>query len=194
MTTNSQVTHSLIASQAPGEDVQLLGAGDPTNGLGLMPIAPEKGEIFLVLTHEDPTTISRINPIISRWHKEAQTAMQQRRANETLHRMYKFPELKCQAASLIGLFVVIHAYLGNPVTVRNPFANQTGVFCSELIDEIFKEADILVSPRSEHNAVIGPVELLYSPLFSLKGVIADEHDLAHAQSEIKKQFFSQSPS
>lgn len=185
---NSSVTHAMIVSNLPHEQPELLFSGDITYGLGIIKPIPEPGEIFLVLESRDTATQTNLLPSISKWRSRAQTRMEARKRGGP--DSYRFPELKCQMASIMGVFTVILVYIGIPLTPRNPVQSQSGVFCSELIDAIYKESGVILSPRSTHDAIVGPVEFLYSPLLRLRGIIANEKDLAHIQVEIRKQFFT----
>ncbi len=182
LASHSQITHIMIASHEENEEPELLFSGDDTQGLGVLVPKPKSGEIFLVMEAKDKMHQKMLNAPISKWRNHAYV-----RKKQSVD-CYTFPELKCQIASLIGLVVVAMVYIGQPLSILNPIQKQSGVFCSELIDAIFKEAGILATPRSEHNGIVGPIEFFYSPLLTFKGVIASSYDLSQIQTEIREQF------
>lgn len=180
---NSAITHAMIVSNLPHEDPELLLSGDTTHGLGTTKVNPDRGEIFIVFESRDPNVQKSILTSIALWRTRALN-----RIRYDVSDTYLFPEFKCQLASLIGVCTVIFGYLSLPFTVRNFAEKQQGVFCSELIDTIYKESQVLLSPRSEHNAIIGPVELFYSPILRIRGIIASKEDVTNLESEIYKFF------
>lgn len=177
--TNSQMTHVMLAIEDPSPNPRFLVSGDETQGLGLVPLELKDGEIYLVMSPKK--TNEKLFEQIDLWTENAVAHMH-------MHGKFKFPELKCQAASIIGILTILMIYLGRPLNLKNPLANLSGLFCSELIDTIFKESGILLSPRSEYDATIPPVELFYSPRLTFKGVIAKQDELEKIQSEIRSHF------
>lgn len=70
------------------------------------------------------------------------------------------------------------------IVIRNPYSKRKGIFCSELVDTIFKEAGTYLVPRSEYDSLVGPIEILYSPYFSFKGIMGSEKDFITLEKEI----------
>ena len=185
---NSSITHAMIVSNLPHEQPELLFSGDTTHGLGTIEPTPCPGEILLVLEPRNSAIQTTLLSSVSKWRMRARARTEIKRLGAPDR--YSFPELKCQVASALGVLTVICVYIGLPLSLRNPAQAQSGVFCSELIDDLYKESGVLLSPRSAHNATVGPVEFLYSPLLKLRGIIANKEDLAHIQTEIRNQFFT----
>ena len=183
---NSSVTHTMIACHDEGEPPTLLVSGDVTRGLGTLNPIPDSGEIWIVLRAKRVIPISEMNCAIDKWRN---LAMERTKAKAMGKRdTWIFPEIKCQMASAIGLIYILFVRFGSSVSIQNPARKREGVFCSELIDIIFKEAGVLLSPRSEYDAVLSPVELLYSPMLEIKGIIAGRNDLDQVSAEIREQF------
>lgn len=183
---NSSVTHTMIACHNEGEPPALLVSGDITRGLGILSPTTEPGEIWIVLRAKKTLPIPEMNRAIDKWLLFAKERIKAKAAGK--RDAWIFPEIKCQMASAIGLIYILFVRCGSSISIQNPARKREGVFCSELIDVIFKDAGVLVSPRSEHDAVISPIELLYSPVLEIKGIIAERSDLDQVSSEIREQF------
>lgn len=180
---NSPVTHALIAC-VDKNSPRLLVSGDTTSGLGEVPATPNPGEIFIVMKIQDMEIRNHVKKVVAKWLHTAQA----RTYDRMVRAQYSFPEIKVQLASFIGLFIVPLVYLGVPLSVPNPARRMHGVFCSELIDTIFKETNALLTPRCEHDAVVAPIEFLYSPLLEFKGILVRDEDLVLAYDEVRNQF------
>lgn len=178
-TTNSPITHTMLVSHSPEGEAEFLVSGDATRGIGLIPAKTVSGEILLILKPEES-----IRPLIKSEIAKWRTIAIQNDANKH----YPFPELKCQTASGLGLITVIFGFLGQPLSLRNPFAKRPGVFCSELIDELFHQFDLLLTPRSINRATVGPIEIFYSRHLSLRGVYCHHTDTPKLHEEISSQF------
>ncbi|GEM_PF-2632962 len=184
LASNSAMTHVMLATKTSSGDALLLNSGDETKGLGLKQPDPREHEVFLVMNFKNAKHYERLSSIIDTWHLVAENRENQNQCYDRLD----FGELKCQTASLIGVATILATYLGIPLSLSNPFKNRRGVFCSELVDNILKEADIQIAPRSERDSVVGPVEFFYSPLLEFKGVICSSNTIEDIQKEIKEQF------
>ncbi len=186
-TSNSPVTHAMIACHNHDENPLYLVSGDKTTGLGVIDPTPDRHEIFLVLRTREDISSTQILKSIDTWrsHAESRTS-----GSTSQNGMGRFPEVKCQVASAIGFIYMLSVFMGRPFSMKNITQNQAGVFCSELIDVIFKESNILLTPRSEYDAVVGPIEILYSPLLKLVGFIAHSDDMLTLHTEVQKQFLN----
>lgn len=183
-TTHSAVTHVIIASNEEGKSPELLMSDDTTRGLGFYTVQPDPGELFLILEPLPHPNLHRVHNEIRRLRDIAYTKLH----NTSLEKEYGFPELKCEIACIIGvLHILAGLFFRFPLSVGNILKWQSGTFCSEFIDSLFMNAGIQLLPRSEHPAVVGPIELLYSPHLRIKGVIGDAHTLTQAEFEIEKQ-------
>ncbi len=194
LATNSPITHAMLVCHGKDGAPKLLVSGDKTKGLGLVDPVTAPGEMFIVMRPADGRDGSgQLSKAVDLWHARASYRQETPLKNERSR--WKFAEVKCQFASLVGFCYVLSVkFLARPFIVTNPIKNDSQVFCTELIDNIFKKAGILLSPRSEHDALVGPIELLYSPALSFVGVIASPEDLSHAEEEIRSQFFTNSGS
>lgn len=181
---NSQITHVMCACHEKNQTPKILVSGDDTNGLGIVGPTPKIGEVFIILSPKDTEHRNNTYHAIDAWRTKAENrdTTQIGSSSDTLI----LSELKFTVACIIGVFVVIMIFLGRPLTLRSPVTRARGVFCSELIDTIYKEGGIIVSPRSTHDAVVGPIEFLYSPIFNFKGIIAREDDLLCLQDEVRQ--------
>ena len=183
-TTHSAVTHVIIASNEQGTTPQLLMSDDTTRGLGFYTSQPDPGELFLILEPLPHPNLDRVHAEIRRLREIAYTKIH----DHTLEKEYGFPDMKCEIACIIGvLHIVVGFFTRYPISIGNILKWQSGTFCSEFIDTLFMNAGIQLLPRSEHPAVVGPIELLYSPHLRIKGVIGDAHTLTQAEFEIEKQ-------
>lgn len=183
--THSAVTHVMVACHASSERPTLLMSDDTTQGLGILDVVADPGELLLVLEPLPHPKLREVHTEIRRLRSIAYEKMH----DTALQKLYKFPTHKCEVACIIGfVYTCIGLLCRYPISVKNPFEKQPGMFCSELIDTLFRKAGIQLTPRSEHSAIVGPIEFLYSPLLRLKGIIGDADTIAHAELEVERQF------
>lgn len=185
--THSAITHAMIACHEIFESPTLLMSDDTTQGLGTIAPITEPGEIYLVF---EP----RAHPALPNMHRAVRNYYQlalEKSSDYSLQHILGFPRLKCEMACLIGLFYILSGFFRRkPLMLRNPLEHVKGMFCSEFIDSLFRDAGIQLTPRSEHRAIVGPVEFLYSPHLRFKGILGDPHTIEHASEEITQQFGS----
>lgn len=181
---NSPITHVMAVYREGDGPAELLFSGDKARGLGLTEPKPVAGEIYIILRPKQSVQTEKLNSVLHQWYTKAR--------ERTDYTQNEFPELKVQVANLIGIITVIFGYFGLPLALPNPFSKRPGVFCSELIDEMYFEAGIQLTPRSCHPAVVGPIELFYSPHFSLVGVMCPPDEIANLHQEITQQFVADS--
>lgn len=179
ITTNSSITHSLITTGS-GTTAKLLCSSPEKNGINLLSPIPKQGEVYIVMRLKDTDApyIKLVEQSIDTW-------------KERIDSLYvcKFSEFKSWVASALGFVYVLSVYVSQrPIIIRNFAKNQQGLFCSEIIDTIFKEAGILLTPRSEHDALVGPVEFFHSPYLALQGFIINEEDREIIKEELIQQF------
>lgn len=180
--TNSPITHSLIVvSEDPAH--ALLSANPESNGLGLSGAEPRPGELYLIFevrTGLLPFPKDTLVRSLDEWVDHAKTSRK---------RYYSFAELESWSACLIGSFYVLSSYLWlKPVCFSNPFRTNKKIFCSELIDSIFKKVGVYLTPRSFKDSVVGPVELLLSPYLAFKGIIVHPDDREQFRKEVSDHF------
>lgn len=182
--TRSSITHVMVACHDAGTTPRLLMSDDTTKGLGIIGAVTDPGEVLIVL---EPTPHPRLHEIPSEIRRLRRLA-EKKDADPELRRFYDFPELKCEAACVIGFMYVTSGLIRRkPISLKNPLRNWRGTFCSELVDYIFKTADIRLTPRSEHHAIVGPVEFFYSPRLRMKGLIGDPATIEQTKAELRQK-------
>lgn len=180
--TNSPITHTLIVV-SEDENHRLLSANPESNGLGLSGEKPRLGELYLIFevrTGLLPIPKETLTTSLKEWVEHASTSRK---------RYYSFAELESWMACLIGSVYVLSSYLFlRPLCLSNPFRTNRKIFCSELIDSIFKKIGVYLTPRSLKDSVVGPVELLLSPYLALKGVVVHPEDRERFSREVSDHF------
>lgn len=180
--TNSPITHSLIAI----DDIHphtFLSANPESKGLGLKNETPRKGELYLVFRLREelsPVPKEFLFERIKHWEHLAKTEK---------WKYFSFAEAKSWAACFIGfLYLATSYWLTKPICLKNPIHQKRTIFCSEVVDNIFREAGIYLGPRSQEHSVVGPVELFYSPYLQFKGIIVNDGDIKQFKKEVEKKF------
>lgn len=182
--TRSSITHVMVACHDEGTTPRLLMSDDTTKGLGIIGATTDPGEVLIVL---EPTPHPRLHEIPSEIRRLRRLA-ERKNTDPLLRRFYDFPEIKCEVACLVGFLYVSSGLIRRkPLSLKNPLQNWRGTFCSELVDYIFKTAGILLTPRSEHHAIVGPVEFFYSPRLKMKGIIGDAATIDQTKVEIRNK-------
>lgn len=176
---SSSITHSLIATES-GATMKLLCSSPDGNGINLSSLIPDRGEIYIVMRLKDTDTphARLVEKSIDRW-------------SERIESLYicKFAEFKSWVASAAGfLYTLSICTLQRPIILQNFAKKQQGLFCSEVIDNIFKEAGVLITPRSEYDALVGPAEFFHSPYLVLQGIIMNREDREIVKEELIQQF------
>lgn len=183
--THSAITHVMIVSHESNHPPELLMSDDTTKGLGILSVTSDPGELLLVL---EPLPHSKLPEVHAEIRRLSQIARDKAR-DTTLQKLYQFSTQKCEMACVIGFMYICVGLLSRyPISLKNPLENQSGVFCSELVDNLFRSAGIQLTARSEYRSIVGPIEFLYSPLLRLKGIIGDTDTIAHAELEVERQF------
>jgi len=182
--TRSSITHVMVACHDEGGVPSLLMSDDTTKGLGVIGATTDPGEVLIVL---EPLSHPRLTEVPSEIRRLRRLA-EQKDSDPVLRRLYDFPEIKCEVACLVGFLYVSSGFIRRkPLSLKNPLQHWRGTFCSELVDYIFKTAGILLTPRSEHHAIVGPVEFFYSPRLRLKGIIGDPATIEQTKVEIRNK-------
>ncbi len=180
--TSSQVTHSLIVSESHPHPT-LLCMSPGKKGLNHMSIIPDRGEMYLVMRLEgiEGDKLERVQHEIDVLNEKI--SLQPRIV------AYKFAEFKSWLACLIGFVYVASTFVSQrAITFPNPARRQKGLFCSEIIDVVYKRAGIRLVPRAEHDAVVGPIELFHSPYLRCIGFITHPDDAMCIENEIIEYF------
>lgn len=182
MATNSPITHSLIVSTS-GSKPLLLCSSPEGNGPNFLEPCPSPGEVYIVM---------RLRDMAFPFGDHIKKIVDMRNiglADGCPVNAYKFAELKSWVASAIGFIYVLSTYLfRRPIVFPNIVKSDNGVFCSELIDNVFREAGFFMTPRSENPSVVGPVEIFYSPYLSFQGIIMNEDDRGSMREELTRKF------
>ena len=178
-TTGSSVTHSYITAES-GITAKLLCSSPDLSGVSLLSALPQQGEIYIVMRLKDTDApyVKHIEESIEIWKRRIESRLP-----------CKFSESKSWVASALGFIYCLSVYIfQKPIIIKNFAKNRPGLFCSEVVDNIFKEAGIFVTPRSEHPALIGPVEFFHSPYLALQGFIINDEDRETIKAELIDQF------
>ncbi len=174
--TYSAITHvSMVCTRKDSSLGMMTSAADDVEvkGLSIQNLKPKAGEIFLILRMKDD--LKKKSQVLARLKVWAEIAGKRTVSSKTDG--YHFSELKCWIACANGLVSTTSmAFFGVYASFPNPTENHRGLFCSELVDFIFKEAGIILMPRAEDNAVLGPSDIMYSPHFDFKGIFGNRED------------------
>ncbi len=154
---NSSITHASIVSELTADSMKMLTVNPSEKGLCLIDNAPEIGEVYTVLRMKEEiesktSILSRIKSITEKIH------------SNSLDRSFHFSEAKLWLSCLIGFIEMgVMAIFGRIYYLPDISTLFRGIICSEIIHIIFKENDIILTPRGRFHALVGPVELFYSP-------------------------------
>lgn len=177
---NSSITHSLIVAEH-GPVAKLLCSSPGGHGVSLSVPSPARGEVYVVmrLRETDGPHMKLVEDSIDKWNDRI----------GGLSYVCKFAEFKSWVASAEALLCNLSIRMFQRTIIFQNFARkQEGLFCSEVIDNIFKEAGILITPRSEYDALVGPVEFFHSPYLVLRGVIMNNEDSELIREEVRQKF------
>jgi hypothetical protein len=95
-----------------------------------------------------------------------------------------FAELKSWFAVFVGFVqMVLVRTLRRSFYVDNIFKTNKKLFCSELIDNIFKDLGVYLTSRSDNDSMIGPAEMFYSPYLDFVGVLCNKEELRLLEDE-----------
>lgn len=84
----------------------------------------------------------------------------------------KFSMKKLSFAIAWGVFYTVGIRLLNSIIViKNPFRSDRGFFCSELVNMIFLEIGIYLTPRSQYSSTVGPTEIAASSHLEFVGIL-----------------------
>jgi len=162
----SSITHSIIVYKNDDNGVICINATGGKHRYDFTcPLSYGEGEMYFVM-----------RPIIKKEQKDLLINVLDSMYKK-YHSSYSFSELKCWSACVSGIIYTRYSvFTCKDFIIPNPFQNKKTFYCSELIDEIYKKAGILLVPRAEHDRIIGPSEILYSPHLKMMGVLFNEND------------------
>lgn len=163
----SRITHSSVVQRKNKMMCKRINAAASKKRFGVIEISHEPGEILLVLRPKIPKKSKiMLDKVIDKWNDRM-----------IKNKKYDFSERKCWAACLSGLIysegIVL---LKRNIILGNLLKKNKGLFCSELVDSIFKEAGIYLAPRSGEDCLTGPSEMIYSPYLKFIGILANKKD------------------
>lgn len=178
MSTNCQITHSLIVS-GEGSDSTLFCSSPEQAGLGCKPPIPQSGEAYIILRPKQSLVdYPSLTVSIQKWLTQS-----------TGENRHEFAELKSWMANFVGFIYLFSSCLTQRSWVlSNPAKNRSGIFCSELIDNIYKDIGIYLTPRSIHRALASPLEFFHSPYFDFQGIIVQNEDIDTIQRELSIKY------
>lgn len=178
----THVTHSSVVCDKNATGIFLITSKPEKKGLAVVSLEAKEGEILIVLKPTaNELSMGKILHSVESWKRKAQFPLSLR--NKNTH--YYFSEFKSWVACFLGLIYSQGIHITKKgVILPNPFSSTQGIFCSELVDTLFKEAGIFLVPRSEYDSIVGPIEILYSPQLSFRGLIGSRKDLTVLENEI----------
>lgn len=182
ISTNSPITHALIATNDEHPHI-FLSSNAEHDGLSLKEENPERGELYLVFGFREELSSEPKEKILK------QIDIWSERARREKWRYFGFAEYKSWVACILGVVdITTTVAFERSLRLPNPVHRARTIFCSELIDNIFKGAGIRLTPESKEFAVVGPSELFYSPYLAFKGIIVNNEDKELFKKEILEKY------
>jgi hypothetical protein len=160
--TGSKITHAgiVIAAARDAEDKfpRLIDATDPENPMKVQELGLLPEEIWVVLR-------PRIDAAQRRRLKIA--------IDEVLKLNPKYSKKKLIGVGITGTLAAIKGKLtGKEVKMGNLFSfDKMNFFCSEFVNEMFKRAGFMLTPKSEHSNMVTPADIAASPMVDYVGLI-----------------------
>jgi hypothetical protein len=163
--TGSQITHVLMAAKLSPSDVRMIDAHMEKGSAGVhlrdFKILP--GEILIVL-----------RPRIGHF----QVKQLLRKIVECVKVKSGFSDLK-----LVGVFIsyliskIINKFKSGYALVPNFIkTRKSKFFCSELVNQAFREAGILLTPKSQYSGIVFPSDIIVSPYLDFIGLISRDSE------------------
>jgi hypothetical protein len=161
--TSSQITHVLMAAKVSPSDVKMIDAHMERGSAGVhlrdFKILP--GEILIVL-----------RPKIGHF----QIKMLLKKIIECVKVKSGFSDLK-----LVGVFIsyliskIINIFKSGYALVPNFIKpRRSKFFCSELVNQAFREAGVLLTPKSQYSGIVTPSDIIVSPYLDFIGLICKD--------------------
>jgi hypothetical protein len=161
--TSSQITHVLMAAKVSPSDVRFIDAHMERGSAGVhlrdFKILP--GEILIVL-----------RPRIKHSHLK----LLLKKMVECVKVKSGFSDLK-----LAGVFIsyliskIINKFKSGYALVPNFIkTRKSKFFCSELVNQAFREAGILLTPKSQYSNIVFPSDIIVSPYLDFIGLISKD--------------------
>jgi 5-hydroxyisourate hydrolase-like protein (transthyretin family) len=158
--TSSQITHVLMAAKVSPSDVRIIDAHmeQGSAGVHLRDFKILPGEILIVL-----------RPRIGHF----QIKLLLKKIVECVKVKSGFSDLK-----LVGVFIsyliskIINIFKSGYALVPNFIrTRRSKYFCSELVNQAFREAGILLTPKSQYSGIVFPSDIIVSPYLDFIGLI-----------------------
>lgn len=103
---------------------------------------------------------------------------------ENMVQYYPFGEIESWFATLIGLFQIMSIRtIHSSLRVGNLLRTPDKIFCSEMIDDLFKNVGVFLTSRSDNASMVGPAEIFYSPYLKFIGVLCNKDELKNLEQE-----------
>jgi hypothetical protein len=163
LVTSSQITHVLLAAKVSPSDIRMIDAHMERGSAGVhlrdFKILP--GEILIVL-----------RPRIDHF----QIKLLLKKIVGAVKVKSGFSDLK-----LVGVFIsyliskIINKFKSGYALVPNFIrTRRSKYFCSELVNQAFREAGILLTPKSQYSNIVFPSDIITSPWLDYVGVICED--------------------
>jgi hypothetical protein len=163
MVTSSQITHVLLAAKVSPSDIKMIDAHVEPGlaGVHLRDFKILPGEILIVLRPRiDHSQIKLLFKKIAGYVKVKSG----------------FSDLK-----LVGVFIsylismIINKFKSGYALVPNFIGTRRSkLFCSELVNQAFREAGILLTPKSRYSNIVFPSDIIVSPYLDFIGLISKD--------------------
>jgi hypothetical protein len=160
--TGSKITHAgmIIAAAKNAEDrfPRIIDATDPKNPMKIKELGIVPEEIWVVLRPKiDAAQRRRLRIEIDNLLKESP----------------KFSKLKLIGVGVTGALSKLKGKVtGREIQTRNLFSfDKMNFFCSEFVNESFRRAGIMLTPKSEHSNMVSPADIAASPMVDYLGLI-----------------------
>ena len=171
----SRITHTGIISRVRNGHITYLSAAAAGKRMDIFNLSVPKGRFLFVLR-------PKLNKIKHKYFIEALDLLDYK--IENMVQYYPFGEIESWFATFIGLFQIISIRtLHSSLRVKNLLRTPDKVFCSEMIDDLFKNVGVFLTSRSDSDSMVGPAEIFYSPYLEFKGILCNKNELKKLDQE-----------
>lgn len=167
--TSSQVTHAMICVKISQDDIRMVDSRTKPYFYRLHKLRFNPKEIVIVM-----------RPKIS----YEQRALLLRSIRNFLEKKTRF-SIKKLAGVFPGTLLTKWRNRHNKGYTQVPnITSDSDVFCSEFVNEVFKDAGLLLTPKSGYSGMVFSADILRSPYLSYIGILVDES--VKSEATIKK--------
>ena len=168
----SRFTHSYVVAYHKKDIAKCLIASGYGKSVGVAGLKQEDGEILFAFRPKiDAKTKKLLYKSINKWSRLL-----------TENDIYSFSNSDLIFALLEGILYRLVGYITKrTIFIPNPFEQKTRFYCSELVNRIFYDAGILLTPRSIHGYLVGPFEFSYSYCLNFIGIVEPENSAAEVK-------------